>query len=81
MMAEPKPRKSPVEARIALTGIPIPVIKVAMEAVSKAVIAVITEVSLKVAVVARRLNRFASLSRDSISLLRNFSSSSIFLSL
>ena len=29
MMAEPKPRRSPVEAKTTLIGIPIPVIKVA----------------------------------------------------
>ena len=81
MMAEPKPKKSPVDARITLTGAAIPVIRVAIEAISRVVIAVITEVSLINVTVARRLNRLVSLSRDSTSLLRNFSSSSIFLSL
>ena len=75
------PRKSPVEARMGISAVPMPVEARPMEVAPRVAIAVITEVSLKVAVVARRLNRFASLSRSSTSLLRNFSSSSIFLSL
>ena len=75
------PRKSPVEPRMTLIGIPIPVVRVTIEATSKAVMAASTEVSLKVAAVARRLNRLVSLSRDSTSVLRNFSSSSIFFNL
>ena len=78
MMAEPKPRKSPVEARTTLIGMPIPVIKVAMEVASKVVIAAITAVSLIDVAVARRLKRLVSLSRKSTSLLKNLSSSSIF---
>ena len=58
MMAEPKPRKSPVDARITLIGTPMPVVRVAMEAISKPVIVVITEVSPIDVAVARRLNRF-----------------------
>ena len=78
---EPSPRRSPVEARMGTNATPIPVEARPMEVPPRAVIAVMTEVSLKVAAVARRLNRFASLSRDSTSVLRNFSSSSIFPSL
>ena len=76
MMAEPRPKKRPVEARTTLIGIPMPVIRVAIEAISRVVIAVITEVSLIDVAVARRLKRLVSLSRRSTSLLRNFSSSS-----
>ena len=79
--ADPIPSRRHVEARTTLTGMPIPVEARPMEVPPKMVIAEITEVSLKVAAVARRLNCFVSLSRDSTSLLRNFSSSSIFLSL
>ena len=78
MMAEPKPRKSPVEARTMLIGIPMPVIRVAMEAASKAVIAASTEVSLIDVAVARRLKRLVSESLLSISSCRNFSVSLIF---
>ena len=35
MMADPIPRKSPVDARITLIGTPMPVVRVAMEAISK----------------------------------------------
>ena len=58
MTADPSPRKSPVEARTMLIGIPIPVVRVTMEATSKAVIAVMKEVSLIDVDVAFRLNRF-----------------------
>ena len=78
MMAEPRPKKRPVEARTTLIGIPMPVIRVAIEAISRVVIAVITEVSLIDVAVARRLKRLVSLSRRSTSLLRNFSVSLIF---
>ena len=47
-----------MEARTTLTGMPMPVTRVAMEAASKAVIAASTEVSLIDTVVALRLNRF-----------------------
>ena len=70
-----------MDARITLTGMPIPVIRVAIEAISRVVIAVITEVSPIDVAVARRLKRLVSLSRKSTLLLRSFSSSSIFLSL
>ena len=66
------PKASPVEAKMGINAAPIPVEARPMEVAPRVVIAVITEVSLKVAVVARRLNRFASLSRDSISFLRNY---------
>ena len=79
--ADPIPSRRPVEARTTLIGMPIPVEARPMEVPPRMVIAAITEVSLKVAAVARRLKRLVSLSRDSTSLLRNFSSSSIFFSL
>ena len=59
MRAEETPRISPAEVNTILTGIPIPVVRVTTEAISRAVIAVITEVSLIVAVVARRLQRIS----------------------
>ena len=67
MTTDPNPKKSPVEARIMLMGVPMPVVRVAMDATSKIVIAVIAEVSLIDVAVARRLNRFVSLSRALIS--------------
>ena len=64
MRAEPRPKKSLVEARTMPNGIPTPVVRVMIEANSSVVIAAITEVSLKVAAVARRLKRLVSLSRS-----------------
>ena len=61
------PKKSPVEARIMPMGVPMPVVRVAMNATFKIVIRVITEVSLIDVAVARRLNCFVSLSRALIS--------------
>ena len=65
-MADPSPSNKPVEARTMLIGIPIPVVRVTIEAISKAVIAVIREVSLIVEAVTRHLKFFVSLSRVSI---------------
>ena len=62
MTPEPKPSRSPVEARTMLIGKPTLVVKVTTDAISRAVIAVITEVSLIFEAVARRLNCFARLS-------------------
>ena len=78
--ADPSPNRSPVEARTILIGIPTLLVKVTIEATSKAVIAVLTEVSLIVDAIARRLKRFVSLSRASTYWRKNLSTSSIFLS-
>ena len=67
MTTDPNPKKSPVEARIMPMGVPMFVVRVAMDATSKIVIAVIAEVSLIDVAVARRLNCFVSLSRALIS--------------
>ena len=67
MTTDLNPKKSPVEARILPMGVPMPVVRVAMDATSKIVIAVIAEVSLIDVAVARRLNHFVSLSRALIS--------------
>ena len=58
MTVDPNPRKSLAEARKMLIGIPIPVVRVTMEATCKAVIALMTEVSLIVDAETLRLNRF-----------------------
>ena len=78
MTPEPKPSRIPVEDRTMLIGKPTPVLKVTTDAISKAVIAVITEVSLIVET-ARRLNCFASFSYFSTSFRKKVSASSIFL--
>ena len=78
---EPSPRRSPGEARMGTSATPKPVEARTMEVPPKMVAAAITLPSLNVVAVARRLNRLVSLSRKATSLLRNFSSSSIFLSL
>ena len=78
MIPEPKPSKSPVEARTMLIGAPTPVESVATDAISKGVIAVIIEVSLIVEAVDLRLKSFASLSLVFISSRKNCSASSIF---
>ena len=78
MTPKPKPSKSPVEARTMLIGKPTPVVKVTIEAISRAVIAVITEVSLIVEAVARRLNCFDRLPLFSVSFRKKVSASSIF---
>ena len=67
MTTEPNPKKSPVKARIMPMGVPMPVVRFAMNATSKIIIGVITEVSLIDVAVARRLNCFVSLSRALIS--------------
>ena len=67
MTTDPNPKKSPVEARIMPMGVPMPVVRVAMNATFKIVIRVIAEVSLIDVAVARRLNCFVSLSRALIS--------------
>ena len=54
MTPEPKPSNSPVEARTMLIGKPTPVVKVMTDEISRAVITVVTEVSLIVEAVARR---------------------------
>ena len=55
MTPEPNPSKSPAEARRMLTGAPTPVVRVATDAISKSVIAVIRDVSLIVEAVVRHL--------------------------
>ena len=76
---EPKPSKSQAEAITMLTGAPMPVVRVATDAISKSVIAVIRDVSLIVEAVVRRLNFFTSLPLFSVSFRKNLSASSIFL--
>ena len=62
MMAEPKPKKSPVDAKTTLIGVPIPCDQGGDRSrFSRVVIAVITEVSPDChVVVARRLKRLVS---------------------
>ena len=79
MTPEPKPRRSPVEARTMLAGKPTPVVKVTTDAISRKVITVIIEVSLIVEAIARRLNCLARLPLLSVSFRKNSSASSIFL--
>ena len=62
MTADPSPRKSPVEARTMLIGMPTALVKGTIEATSRAVIAVMREVSLIVDAITRRLKRFIILS-------------------